>query len=373
MKGVYQRDGSWYVRYKVAGKDVRKSFGSDLEGAEDYAQKAQSIAKTGLGVRPATAREHVLTDKEIAARRIGVTVGEIADEWLLHIQRNPQEYKDQLNPPRHVAQIKARFGSQSATNLASAEIDDWLDQLAEERELKPATINRIKAAFSGIYSRAMRRSRVNINPVRAVHQRTVNNAGLRWLTPEEETRLRAAIVKTGQTGGKLAQYQPHWIQHRLCELTFAICTGARKSEQYGLSWDDVDFRHKQVTFRDTKNGETRIVEMIDDVERALRTLQKLKLERREGKLNTKPVNMVFAVGDNKKWWAEALRVAKIKNLRWHDLRHTFCSRLAQAGVGLKVIQEAAGHKTIQMTARYAHLDRSTMRTAMAVLNRASSL
>jgi site-specific recombinase XerD len=65
----------------------------------------------------------------------------------------------------------------------------------------------------------------------------------------------------------------------------------------------------------------------------------------------------------------ALRRAKIKNFRWHDLRHTFCSRLAQAGVNLKVIQQPAGHKTIQMTARYAHMDRTTMRSAMVVLNR----
>jgi site-specific recombinase XerD len=66
----------------------------------------------------------------------------------------------------------------------------------------------------------------------------------------------------------------------------------------------------------------------------------------------------------------ALKEAKIKEFRWHDLRHTFCSRLAQAGVSLKVIQEAAGHKTIAISARYAHMDHTTLQNAMAVLNRA---
>jgi site-specific recombinase XerD len=51
------------------------------------------------------------------------------------------------------------------------------------------------------------------------------------------------------------------------------------------------------------------------------------------------------------------------------LRHTFCSRLSQNGASLKIIQEAAGHKTIAMAARYAHMDQSSLRSAMAVLNR----
>jgi integrase len=56
----------------------------------------------------------------------------------------------------------------------------------------------------------------------------------------------------------------------------------------------------------------------------------------------------------RRWFEEALVKAKINDFRWHDQRHTFCSRLAMAGI-LKTIQELAGHKTIQMTARYAHL------------------
>lgn len=78
---------------------------------------------------------------------------------------------------------------------------------------------------------------------------------------------------------------------------------------------------------------------------------------------------MFGIGDNKKSWEAALKDARIKAFRWHDLRHTFCSRLAQAGVSLRVIQEAAGHKTIQMSARYAHMDHTTLQNAMSVLNR----
>ena len=47
--------------------------------------------------------------------------------------------------------------------------------------------------------------------------------------------------------------------------------------------------------------------------------------------------------------------ANIKNFRWHDLRHTFESRLVMAGVDIRTVQELMGHKTIQVTLPYAHL------------------
>ena len=67
------------------------------------------------------------------------------------------------------------------------------------------------------------------------------------------------------------------------------------------------------------------------------------------------------------WWEEAVSASKIKKYRWHDNRHTFCSRLAMKGANLKVIQTLAGHKTITMTARYAHLDDSALRAAVDML------
>ena len=109
--------------------------------------------------------------------------------------------------------------------------------------------------------------------------------------------------------------------------------------------------------------------MIDDVMASFELLRELNLGRRAGRNDPAPVGTVFAIGDNKKSWAQALRDAKIENFRWHDLRHTFCSRLAQKGVSLKVIQEAAVHKTISMSARYAHMDQTSLRSALAVLNR----
>ena len=105
--------------------------------------------------------------------------------------------------------------------------------------------------------------------------------------------------------------------------------------------------------------------------KALRTVKALGLGRKRraaNKPNPSAPDAVFALKDNKNWWGKVLRRAKVKKFRWHDLRHTFCSRLAQRGASLKVIQELAGHKTIQMSARYAHLDKTSVLKGLAVLD-----
>jgi integrase len=231
----------------------------------------------------------------------------------------------------------------------------------------------MKATLSAIYQEGRENDKVRVNPARDLKQRPVSNGVIRFLTLDEETRLRGVLRGHIQIKGHLAQYQEPQIRHRLAELDVALGTGMRKSEQYGLKWRDIDFTERIINLRDTKNGSSRRVFMIDDVVTAMHTLKALGLKRRVARAgDVAPEDMVFALGDNKKWWNAALKEAGIENFRWHDLRHTFCSRLAQNGASLKIIQEAAGHKTIAMSARYAHLDTSTIANALAVLNRPKS-
>jgi integrase len=72
--------------------------------------------------------------------------------------------------------------------------------------------------------------------------------------------------------------------------------------------------------------------------------------------------------DIKKQWARALRISAIREFRFHDLRHTFASRLAQRGVSLKAIQDLLGHADLKMTMRYAHLAQNDLRDAVSVLS-----
>ena len=111
--------------------------------------------------------------------------------------------------------------------------------------------------------------------------------------------------------------------HRNYELDIALGTGMRKGKQYGHRWSDIDFSRRAITLRDTKNGSSRTVPMIEDVYRSFRALKGLALERKDRAIeqpNMAPEDVVFGIGDNKKWWETAVKEARIKNLRWHDLR-----------------------------------------------------
>lgn len=371
VEGVYEKNkgsGVWYVRYRKNGKLVRKALGK-YQAAVDYHRKVKVLIRSGEGHVPGTAKDTPKTDKELARLAVktsgGVTVSELCDDLLSHIQSRPEQFKDQRNPPDRIEAIRAQFGSREAATIRPFEISDWLDSMKR----KPATLNRMKSVLSAVYQLGKHRDKVTVNPARDVKQRNVGGGVIRYLKPEEETRLRDVLAGHIETKAHLAQYQEPLVRHRLCELDIALGTGMRKGEQYGLRWRDVDFKAGVITLRDTKNGQSRLVYMIDDVVTALRTVEKLALNRREGRKNPAPEDMVFSIGDNKKWWAAALKEAEIEDFRWHDLRHTFCSRLAQNGASLKIIQEAAGHKTIAMAARYAHMDQSSLRTAMSALNR----
>ena len=374
VKGVYQRDddpsGNWYARFRIDGKLVKKSFGSDRAAAIEYVEKARTLRRSGEGHIPKSARGVPKTAKELesTAQNSSVLIAELCDDLLRHIQSKPNVYKDQRNPPYRIGMIKKVFGDRPATSIRPYEIADWLDSLGRA----PATVNRYKVTLSSIYRYGKQRDKVQVNPAREVAQQKLNNGIIRYLKPDEEKRLRAVLQKAVDACGPQNEQRRKRLQHRIYELDVALGTGMRKGEQYGLRWSDIDFDRRVITLRDTKNGSSRTVPMIDDVVSAFRQLKKLSLERKDRAIdrpNAAPDDVVFGIGDNKKWWEAALKDAKIKAFRWHDLRHTFCSRLAQAGVSLKVIQEAAGHKTIQMSARYAHMDHTTLQNAMSVLNR----
>jgi len=373
--GVYQRAGTetWCAQLRVGGKLVRKSFGLGPAGrnaAIEWVEKARTVRRTGEGILPPTAKRPVLTTQEVAVLGDtgGVTVGKLCDEFAAYIKRHPEEYRDQKNPPVRIAKIKAAFGDRIASGLKSSEIEAWLDDVQEDRELANATINKLRGTFSMIYQHGKRKDLVDVNPAADVPLRDVGNGIERYLSEAEEKRMREVIQKAIDACDPIRQpvMRNHAIQRQI-EFDFALKSGVRRSEQFNLTWADVDLKRRIMRLRKTKNGKPRNAFIIDDVAADLKQLQEMNLGRRDGRENT---DLVFSKSDNHKWFNSYLKQAKIKNFRWHDLRHTFCSRLVQAGVHLSVVKEAAGHASIASTMRYAHLGPTQIHDALAVLNSA---
>jgi integrase len=125
----------------------------------------------------------------------------------------------------------------------------------------------------------------------------------------------------------------------------------RRGEVFGLRWDDIDLARQQLTVRGegAKSGQTRHVPLNSEAVRVLQTWL------------PKRVGLVFPGDDRnplvdiKTAWLPVVKAANIAPFRFHDLRHTFASRLVMAGVDLNTVRELLGHADIGMVLRYAHL------------------
>jgi site-specific recombinase XerD len=187
------------------------------------------------------------------------------------------------------------------------------------------------------YRLAIRDGKLSVNPARATKHRREDNSRTRYLTAAEEAKLRKVVAAK-------------WANH-LVELDVALHTGLRRSEMYGLDWEDVNLANGYVRVKRGKNGDARYVRLNSVASKALTQLQ--KDENQTGAVFLGRTGERLQSGRH--WFEDAIEAAEIDNFHWHDLRHTFASRLAMAGVGIRAIQELLGHKSLAMTVRYSHL------------------
>ena len=134
---------------------------------------------------------------------------------------------------------------------------------------------------------------------------------------------------------------------RWAVIQLALNTGMRAGEQWGLKWKHVSLepQHRQLALYKTKNGLTRYIPLNLYALEALATLE----------APGKPNSNVVPQQPYRGWLRIALKAAGIEDFRWHDFRHTFASRLVMAGTDIRTVAELMGHRTLQMTMRYAHL------------------
>ena len=227
------------------------------------------------------------------------------------------------------------LGSKQLRDVLKSDITTTLSRLPSH--LTNATINRYKAAISVVFSYACSEYDLPDNPVRHIRSLPEPRGRIRFLSDDERSRLFEACRAS------------NW--DKLYPLVLlAITTGARKGELLGLRWCDVDFDRQTAFISTTKNGEPRVLPLTDSV---VVELSRFKDQEPELIFNSqikpdKPYEF-------RKLWLKVLIKAEINDFRFHDLRHTTASYLAQNGATLLEIGEILGHKQIQMTARYSHL------------------
>ena len=144
--------------------------------------------------------------------------------------------------------------------------------------------------------------------------------------------------------------------HAAAHVLFArLNTGLRRGELLQLQWGDVDLHRRLLTVRGegAKTGQTRHVPLNSEIVGVLKTWAPCSGEPSGFVLSGRDATVPLTGA--RKAWRGVLREARISSFRFHDLRHTFASKLAMAGVDLNTVRELLGHRKISMTLRYAHL------------------
>ena len=141
-------------------------------------------------------------------------------------------------------------------------------------------------------------------------------------------------------------------------ISFLIFTGCRKGEALNLKWQDVDLQNDVIAIKGTKTKYDRYVPVSKPLKEFLEGIEK-----------NQDCLYVFndkgaKLGNFRRSFHTACRNAGLKDLRIHDLRHVFASKMVMNGTSLYITGELLGHRTTQMTKRYSHLVQDTLKKAV---------
>jgi integrase len=286
-----------------------------------------------------------------------VSFNDFLPEYLGHV--NAVRTKTaQIRVPSLTRVLARTFGSKVISRIRTGDVQRWVDMRSKEmarggrNTIKPATVVGEFVCLSAVFREARKRGYVHENPCRGVTLPRVNNKLTRCLTDDQERKLLDASSEC---------FRPI--------VQTALYTGMRLGELLDLRWGDVDFETGIVTIMHGKGEKMRHIPMVPELVEVLEEIPRAISSRGEASpyVFNNPDTATRWV-DTKKQWARAMRISAIREFRFHDLRHTFASRLAQRGASLKAIQDLLGHADLKMTMRYAHLAQNDLRDAVSVLS-----
>ena len=213
-----------------------------------------------------------------------------------------------------------------------------------------STCNRYLQLLKRMFNIAIEEGYVEENPVRKVKLFSEkDNLKERILTEAEEGKLMEICSDT---------LNPI--------LVVALNTGMRRAEILNLNWSQVDFKARRIKVEKTKSGKVRFIPLNDVL---YNELCRLKSGRGQSPFVFFNPETGKPYLDMKTGFKGACRRAGVENLRFHDLRHTFASRLIERGVDVVTVKELLGHHSITITQRYTHSRDERKVAAVGLLSR----
>lgn len=339
--GLYKRGPVWWMRFTYNGKQVRKpTETADKKLAEKIYHKVMIQIAEGKWF-----------EKPLGAVK---TVRELLEKYSIEYAAQNKAVKTYIRDKSLAGHLNGFLGDYLVSKLNPRTISDY-KVMRRNKGAAPNTVNNELRLLSHAYNLAIREWEwADLNPVSRVSKEKVNNQIERWLTHEEEEKLLAV--------------SPAWLREI---MVFALNTGLRQSEILDLTWDRVDLFRKTLTILEQKNKGK------DTLPLNAQAMEILKVKSKVRSIKSK---CVFFNTEGRRIDARnllrafysAVKKAEIDKLRFHDLRHTFATRLVQSGVDLYKVQKLLRHKSPVMTQRYAHHYSESLRDGVEVLDKIST-
>lgn len=340
---------SWYGKWRHDGTQVKRRIGPKrCEGSRD-----------GLTRRGAEAelRRLIAEVRPVVPASEALTVAEVGRRYLLHLERAGRKLSTRTAVRSTLSvHLEKFFGERAIATVTHEDVADLMADM-ERKGVGPKSIRNYIGTLSALYRFAMhpRRRWATANPCDGLELPAVpEHVGIRYL----ELHQVDALVSAAQEG-------PYEAIDRAMYRTAAM-TGLRLGELLALRWRDVDWLASAIRVRSNyvlgefgtpkSKRSSRSVPMADEVA--------AELDRYHG-ASGKPGDDALVFPDPRtgepldkagvlRRMRKALKAAGLDEAhRFHDLRHTFGTAMAAAGVPMRTLQEWMGHRDIETTQRYA--------------------
>jgi integrase len=308
----------YYIRYRYQGRPIVEKTGLSYKAAlgRRY-QRREQMEDPRYVPPPVRAREQRI--------RTRVTFAEFGKVFMRDWASTRRSETTWFKPMVHL--LNETFGKKYLDAITQHMITRYI--ATRRKKCKAATVNHDLRFLKCLFNRAVEWGYLDENPARRIKPLREPATPTRFLSREETERLKAAAD-----------------EHLLPLLRAALLTGMRRGELLGLTWDRVDLERRMIRLEHTKSGDPRDVPINDDLAELLDELPRYD----HGRVFTyrgRPIDSV------KKSWEKTRRRAKLPDVRFHDLRHTWASRLVAAGVDLYELMAIGGWRSISMVQRYA--------------------
>jgi len=373
---------AWFLDYRnQAGKRLTYRIGGypglEPEGARQLAKEAAGKVASRIDIQAEKQAARAEAEREKVST-LGAFIEQRYAPWALaHLRRGDAA----------AARLKADFGKwldEPLYTLNNWRLESWRrDRLKEG--VKPNTVNRQIDTLRAALRKGVEWGVITTHPLAGLKRLKVDDdERVRFLTPAEENRLRDALLKREtrlrdardrfnawreqRRKATLPARTEEFADHLRPLVLMALNTGLRRGELFSLSWSDIDLDGAMLTVRAAaaKSGDSRRIPLNNEAAGVLRGWKK----------QAKPASadaLVFPGAEGvrlnnvNKAWATAAKLAKLVDFRFHDLRHSFASKLVQRGVDLNTVRALMGHADLKMTLRYSHLAPDNLAAAVAKL------